>query len=346
MAEQTEAENIVDESEEGGSNQNIYDSVFHTIVQNLPQLLIALINLTFGKDYPEDITITHLKETHHRKTGNTRTDCFLLIGEATYHIECQTRHDGVMALRMFEYDMAIALEEAWQKQVEKIRMPSSCVIYLSHTKNTPDVYRLTILGQDDQRMEYRCPVIKVQNYSLDELFEKNLLMLLPFYIMRYESKFPDMEKDDDLRRQFLDEVAALSDRLEKTVSPDDKAGVYQDLIQLITDIAKYELKAYRNTLEGVTTIMEARILPLPSDSLRAAERRGVARGIEQGIEKGIEQGIEQGIGRGRKEGEKTMFNSMVRTMYEKGCSVLQIASLTDNSEEAIKDALRMQGLVS
>ena len=92
--------------------------------------------------------------------------------------------------------------------------------------------------------------------------------------------------------------------------------------------------------------MEARILPLPSDSLRAAERRGVARGIEQGIEKGIEQGIEQGIGRGRKEGEKTMFNSMVRTMYEKGCSVLQIASLTDNSEEAIKDALRMQGLVS
>ncbi|MBQ9349150.1 MAG: hypothetical protein IJT94_17730, partial [Oscillibacter sp.] len=67
MAEQTKPENTAADNEEAGSNRNIFDSVFHTIVQNLPQLLIALINLTFGKDYPEDITITHLTETHHHK---------------------------------------------------------------------------------------------------------------------------------------------------------------------------------------------------------------------------------------------------------------------------------------
>ena len=249
MAEQTKPENTAADNEEAGSNKNIFDSVFHTIVQNLPQLLIALINLTFGKDYPEDITITHLTETHHHKSGKTTTDCFLLIGETTYHIECQTNPDGTMALRMVEYDMMIALEEAWRNQSDEIELPSSCVVYLRHTKNIPDIYRVTIRGQDDQRMEYRCPVVKVQNYSLDELFEKNLLILLPYYIIRYEGKFHDMEDDADLRNQFLSEVTALSDRLEAAVSPDDKTGVYQDLIQLITDIAKYELREYQNTLD-------------------------------------------------------------------------------------------------
>ena len=90
MAEQTKAENTAADNEEAGSNQNIFDSVFHTIVQNLPQLLIALINLTFGKDYPEDIEVLQLRNEHHHKSGVITTDCFLLIGEATYHIECQT----------------------------------------------------------------------------------------------------------------------------------------------------------------------------------------------------------------------------------------------------------------
>ena len=65
-----------------------------------------------------------------------------------------------MALRMVEYDMMIALEEAWRNQSDEIELPTSCVVYLRHTKNIPDIYRVTIHGQDDQRMEYRCPVIK------------------------------------------------------------------------------------------------------------------------------------------------------------------------------------------
>ena len=327
MAEQTKAENTAADSAEGGADKNIYDSVFHTIVQNLPQLLIALINLTFGKDYPEDITITQLKETHHHKSGKTTTDCFLLIGETTYHIECQTNPDGTMALRMVEYDIMIALEEAWRNQSDEIELPSSCVVYLRHTKNIPDIYRVTIRGQDDQRMEYRCPVVKVQNYSLDELFEKNLLMLLPYYIMRYEGKFRSIEDNADLRNQFLAEVTALSDRLEAAVSPDDKTGIYQDLIQLITDIAKYELREYQNTLEGVKKIMEARILPLPSDSLRAAERRGVARGIQQGIE----------------QGRTDTLNTIYRNLYNKGTSIPDIAETTGQTVDTVTSGLRFQG---
>lgn len=335
MAEQTIAENTAEEKVENAENRTIFDSVFHTIVQNLPQLLIALINLTFGKDYPTDIEILQLRNEHHHKSGVVTTDCFLLIGEATYHIECQTNPDGTMALRMVEYDFVIAFEEAWQNQSDVIKMPSSCVVCLRHTKNTPDVYRVTILGQDEQRMEYRCPVIKVQNYTLEELFEKNLLMLLPYYIMRYEGKFHDMEDNADLRNQFLAEVTALSDRLEAAVSPDDKTGVYQDLIQLITDIAKYELREYQKTLEGVKKIMEARILPLPSDSLRAAERRGIEQGIQQGIQLGIEK---------ERHTYMDTLNNIFRNLYNKGNSIADIAETTGQAVDTVTSGLRVQGI--
>lgn len=308
--------------------RNIFDSVFHTIVQNLPHLLIALINLSFGTDYPKNAEILPLHEEHHHKSGQINTDCYLRIGKMMYHIECQTNPDGTMALRMVEYDFMIALEEAWTRKADTLRLPSSCVVYLRHHKNTPDEHRLTILGDGGQSMEYLCRVIKVQNYTLDEIFEKNLLMFLPFYIMRYERQFPGMEEDEPLRVRFLREVEELTDRLQRAASQEEQAGVYQDLVALITDIAEYELKMYRKTLEGVKDIMEARILPLPSDSIREAKREGRAEGRAEG----------------REEGLTSMFNSLIRTMYEKGCSVLQIADLTDHSEEAVRNALCTQGL--
>ena len=111
----------------------------------------------------------------------------------------------------------------------------------------------------------------------------------------------------------------LSDRLEAAVSPDDKTGVYQDLIQLITDIAKYELREYQNTLEGVKKIMEARILPLPSDSLRAAERRGIELG------------------------RKDTLNTIYRNLYNKGTSIPDIAETTGQTVDTVTSGLRFQG---
>ena len=46
----------------------------------------------------------------------------------------------MMAIRMFEYDFAIALES--RRRLGRkfyVEFPRSCVIYLRSTKNTPDV---------------------------------------------------------------------------------------------------------------------------------------------------------------------------------------------------------------
>ena len=57
----------------------------------------------------------------------------------------------MMAIRMFEYDLAIALEN--RRRVGRkfyVEFPKSCVIYLRSTKNTPDVEEVKVLFPDGQ----------------------------------------------------------------------------------------------------------------------------------------------------------------------------------------------------
>ena len=61
---------------------------------------------------PEDVEIIQLRNEHHQENGEIITDSCLRIGRKLYHIECQSVDDTTMAIRMIEYDFAIALDSA------------------------------------------------------------------------------------------------------------------------------------------------------------------------------------------------------------------------------------------
>lgn len=320
ISENHVGDNKEPQKKDSQGSTTIYDDVFHTIAQNLPQLLIALINLCFGTNYPSDVKYQHIRNEHFHKSGKTITDNVLIIGDITYHFECEANTKSIMVFRMLEYDFLIAFEQAWLNRSTEVVLPFSCVIYLRHSKDTPDEHTLKIKGSDDASMMYRCPTMKLQDYTLDEMFEKNLLALLPYYIMRYENQFSSMENDEALRAKFLEEVKTLNDRLEAAISPEEKAIVYPDLIALITDIAEYELREYQKTLEGVKEIMGGRILPLPSDPIRKAREEGLVEGREE---------------------ER---NSIFRNMYERGTSIFDIAEMTGQTVDIVTSGLRVQGV--
>lgn len=46
-------------------------------------------------------------------------------------------------------------------------------------------------------MSYNVPVLKVRQYSADELFEKHLFFLIPFHIFVYEKDFNEIEQNDE-----------------------------------------------------------------------------------------------------------------------------------------------------
>ena len=55
---------------------------------------------------------------------------------------------------------------------------------------------------DGARAQYRIPVIRMQEYGLDEIFMKGLLCLFPYYIMRYEDSLHDINEDDEYQEIY------------------------------------------------------------------------------------------------------------------------------------------------
>ena len=92
------------------TNNTIFDDVFRTMMEKMPDLAVPLINEIFGTTYPEDIEIIQRRNEHQTKQGEIITDSQLLIAEKIYHLECQSTQDSEMVVRMIEYDFSIGLE--------------------------------------------------------------------------------------------------------------------------------------------------------------------------------------------------------------------------------------------
>ena len=71
-------------------NNTIFDDVFRTMIEKIPQLAIPLINEVFQTSYSEDVEIIQLQNEHHQENGEIITDSCLRIGKKLYHIECQS----------------------------------------------------------------------------------------------------------------------------------------------------------------------------------------------------------------------------------------------------------------
>lgn len=251
-------------------NNTIFDDVFRTMIEKMPYLAVPLINEVFHTSYSEDVKITQLRNEHQQKDGEIITDSCLLIGKKMYHIECQSTDDTTMAIRMIEYDFAIAVENA-EKQGRRYRIefPRSCVLFLRSSGNTPDYLEADVIFPDGKTHVYSIPAIKMADYTKDHIFEKNLLMLLPFYIMRYEKKKHDMRKNLELLQILLDEYDEIRINLEKELTETGKAELYTNLTKLIVKIADHIFEKEEDIRKGIGDVMGGKVLELESERLKA-----------------------------------------------------------------------------
>ena len=272
-------------------NNTIFDDVFRTMIEKMPYLAVPLINEVFHTSYPQDVPIIQLRNEHQQENGEIITDSCLKIGDKLYHIECQSTDDTTMAIRMIEYDFSIAVENA-HKQGRRYRMdfPRSCVLYLRSGNNTPDFLGVEMALADGNIVLYQIPTIKLETYTKDSIFEKNLLMLLPFYIMRYEKNIHEMSENPELFQCLLNEYEEIRTNLVKELSGADKAALYMDLNKLIIKIADYICQSEEVVRKGIGDVMGGKVLELESERLRAeGEKIGEIKGEIRGEAKGEER---------------------------------------------------------
>ena len=192
---------------------------------------------------------------------------------------------------MFEYDFSIALELA-QKNNEtfEIEFPQSCVLYIRNhrERSLPDYHEAIVKFADGQQIVYRVPLLRAQNYTVDSIFEKRLLILLPYHILRYESFLKNSGSNTKKLEQLLTDYQKISDALEQSTD-DKKSSLYIDIIILIDKIADHIIpKDNVKVRERLGDLMGGKILQLESERLREeGQKAGRIEAIQNMISLGL-----------------------------------------------------------
>ncbi len=281
------ANSVETTQEENAVHSTVFDDVFRTIAQKMPQLLIPLINEVFHTNYSEDTDFEQLRNEHYEKYGKIITDSIIRIGPHLYHIECQSKRDADMVIRMFEYDISIALEHTSKAEdIWKIEFPRSCVLYVRNHRHLPEYHTAIVKFADGQQVTYQVPIIHAQKYTVNALFEKQLLILLPYHILRYEYFLKSNKTNEKKVEQLLEDYRKINQLLMETAEKEKKSGLYQNMICVIQEIADYIIPKDSEVRKGIGDIMGGNILTLPSDYIEEGRKEGRLNEIFSSVQEG------------------------------------------------------------
>ena len=290
------ANSVETTQEENAVHSTVFDDVFRTIAQKMPQLLIPLINEVFHTNYSEDTDFEQLRNEHYEKYGKIITDSIIRIGPHLYHIECQSERDADMVIRMFEYDISIALEHTSKiEDTWEIEFPQSCVLYVRNHRHLPKYHTAIVKFADGQQVTYQVPIIHAQNYTVNALFEKQLLILLPYHILRYEHFLKSNKTNEKKVQLLLEDYQEINQRLTETAEQEKKSELYRDMICLIQQIADYVIPKENKIRKGIGEIMGGNVITLPSDYIKEGFIEGLKSTFSL-IQKGkisLEDGAEE-----------------------------------------------------
>lgn len=274
-----------------------YDDVFRTLLNDCSSLIIPVINAVFGEQYSGEEEITFSPNEHflNRQGGNEDeriTDSsFTIHGKETkkYHMECQSSSDSSMLVRFFEYGTQIALDEGEIRgNTLTVTLPHSAVLFLRCSASTPDMLKIRI-ETPGGAVEYDIPAIKSQRYTLQEIFEKNLLLLIPFYIFSHEKRFGEYEKDAAKLRGLQAEYGQIKNKLE-ALAENGAISEYVKctIIDMSDKVLEHIAAKYDTVKEGVRAVMGGRVLEYEAKTIK---KEGIAEGRAEEREKGIRDAV-------------------------------------------------------
>ena len=167
-------------------------------------------------------------------------------------------------------------------------LPHSAVLFLRHSIATPDQMKIKIVTPGGS-VEYDILVMKAQRYTIEDIFKKNLLFLIPFYIFSHENQFEEYEENEEKLRLLELEYEKIKNKLEEFLNQ-GKISEYTKctIIDMSNKVLEHIAKRFENIRKGVKSVMGGKVLDYEAKTIR---NEGVAEGIERGIERGMEKGI-------------------------------------------------------
>lgn len=299
-----------------------YDNVFKTMKSKHKRLFISVINDIFKKNYPMDAKIETLSSEGYLTENETSdgskemkeqiSDFLIKIGNEIYLLECQSYDDGSMAIRIAEYAFIVARQFAtWDIGHASIPMPRFSVIYIKKTNKTPKKTVITFIFPNGQIVNYESDNVILEQFTKENIVEKQLFPYIPFYITRYEK---DLSMGRNIN-QAIEDLTYFRDemlRLHRENKLSDAEMI--DLMGFVNTIITHITNGNKNE-ERLVSIMGGTIIETRSEKL-------IRQGIRQGraamiIEIGQESGLDEATILKRIQEKTDMSQEEAQTCLEK-----------------------------
>lgn len=218
----------------------IYDKVFKRCLSFSGRLVIALINSRFNTNYPPDSPLTYnLTESIDSQLNRTLADTIITVNKThSYHMEAQMYEDDNIILRMFDYGYHHAVRNT--TAIEGcIYFPEPSIIYLADGIPLPNTYTLEINFGKQGSFYYHVPVCNFISMTPAEIEQENMIILLPFYLLKLRNK---MKKDrspntlNELKNLIFNDILNMINRqLSIGVLSINEAMVLRELLMKLYD---------------------------------------------------------------------------------------------------------------
>lgn len=129
-------------------------------------------------------------------------------------------------------------------------------------------------------VEYGIQVMKAKRYTIDEIFDKKLYFLMPFYIFTHEKRFDEYEADEGKLAVLLNEYRRIVRKLEQLQEAGElDAFTRQAVIDRGKKVVRHLAINKKKIVEGVENVMGGKILEYEAKDIL---NKGRAEGIELG----------------------------------------------------------------
>ena len=258
----------------------LWDEIMKALVYTMPEQLFPLIEEVYGITYPKGTSVQFLSTEQPVFPNNTEeafTSQFmdlsvLIAGTDYYHIECQMKNDHQMVIRMLSYDLHFAMQhcEAEQDATGEmiLHFPRSVVLYPEKNGKIPDRLCCRIIFQDDSEHTYQVPTVKMQDYSMEEIQRKHLILFLPYVLLRLR---PQLESRNGIKKE---ELTSLVNSVILILNEEVQLGnitelQQKDILELFNRASKKIFTHYPEYQREVSSMTELKIKTL---SMRLAEQ--------------------------------------------------------------------------
>ena len=307
-----------------------YDDSFRTLTVDCPRLLIPMMNEIFGKHYTgSEEVILHpnehflIQQDGHEQKRITDS-LFSIRGETEdrYLFECMAYYDNSLVIRVFEYAVQDGLDSSTLVGNRlRVAIPDAAVLYLRSTGGTPSELIVEIATRGGS-VSFSVPSMKISDYSLDDIFERELFFLIPFYIFRHEKDLSACERDRAALETLRREYAELMERLDEAVESGRISAYYR---RTVIDMARRVLDGiamkYEQVRKGVSLIMGGQVL----------EHEG-----KRIFNEGKAVGEAEGIAKGKAEGAMIEREKISVNLFHKGISIETISQCVGVSVNLIR----------